>query len=314
MTGNRLLIYSIALLLLPLLVAWWELSVIGAVVLVAMMLFWRHGITLSGILFPAKTADIELESISISHFVEKVRWCLDRLGVEYTERKAAGIIGVFFLGRMVPQLHIRTGNSRSTIGNSSDILRFLWGRYGAESGERAAFLEPDAERLSLERKIDRYGRDLQIWLYYHTLDNRTLSLRIWGRDDHEIAAWQRFLMSMMYPVLRAFLYKGFSISEQGYVEAKQRIDAFLTEMETCCNDGQHSITSGSEIDFIDISFAAISSVWVQPDGYGGGRADSVLIAPEDLPAGLITDQQEWCEKYPQVLAFVERMYREERQV
>jgi len=67
----------------------------------------------------------------------------------------------------VPVLHFRTGVVRSSIGNSPEILRYLWGRYGAELGDKTAFLEPDSERLEFEKKIDRIGADLQVWVYFH---------------------------------------------------------------------------------------------------------------------------------------------------
>ena len=40
-----------------------------------------------------------LESISISHYVEKVRWCLDFLDLPYTEEENVGILGILTLGR-----------------------------------------------------------------------------------------------------------------------------------------------------------------------------------------------------------------------
>ena len=64
---------------------------------------------------------------------------MDRLGVDYTERQNTGVLGVFFVGRTVPKLYVRTGMVTSTIGNSSDILRYLWGRYATEYGARATF-------------------------------------------------------------------------------------------------------------------------------------------------------------------------------
>ena len=98
----------------------------GTIALVLAALAWRWAITLSGILAPARVPELELETIAASHFVEKVRWCMDRLGVEYSERQMVGVLGVFFTGRSVPQLKIRTGLVRSTIGNSPEILRYLW--------------------------------------------------------------------------------------------------------------------------------------------------------------------------------------------
>ena len=105
---------------------------------------------------------------------------MDRLGVEYTENPVGGTLGVFFRGRTVPQLKARTGHVRSVIGNSPEILRYLWGRYGYTDPEGAAFLEPTSERIDLERRLDKLGVSLQIWIYYRILDHRDLTLHAWG--------------------------------------------------------------------------------------------------------------------------------------
>ena len=82
MTRRRRLIHTAFLFLLPLIVAVFGMSVFTAALLVVAMLLWRWMIVLSGIVAPEKGPEIELETIGISHFVEKVRWCLDRLGVD----------------------------------------------------------------------------------------------------------------------------------------------------------------------------------------------------------------------------------------
>ena len=128
MTGKRLLVHSCFLFLLPLIVAWFGVSVPGAMALIILALLWRWMISLSAVMAPAKCPELELETISASHFVEKVRWCMDRLGLDYVERPCGGTLGAFFLGRTVPLLKFRTGAVRSSIGNSSEILRYLWGR------------------------------------------------------------------------------------------------------------------------------------------------------------------------------------------
>ena len=72
-------------------------SVAGAIGLVLLMLLWRWAISLSAIAFPARVPELELETISASHFVEKVRWCMDRLGVEYREKPVGGTLGALLL-------------------------------------------------------------------------------------------------------------------------------------------------------------------------------------------------------------------------
>ena len=41
------------------------------------------------------------ESLPISHYVDKVRWCLDRLGVPYEREDDVGILGIVTQGRFV---------------------------------------------------------------------------------------------------------------------------------------------------------------------------------------------------------------------
>ena len=64
-----------------------------------------------------------LESIHLSHYVEKVRWCLDYAGIDYKEEQDCGIMGLLFLGRRVPTLKVPSKDI--SISNSSDILRYL---------------------------------------------------------------------------------------------------------------------------------------------------------------------------------------------
>jgi len=135
--AKRKLIHTFFLLALPIIVAWYGMSVTGAILLVASALAWRWTITLSMFFAPPKVPNLELETITVSHFAEKVRWCMDRLGLEYVEKPMSGILGVLFTGRTVPLMRMRTGIVRSEIGNSAEILRYLWGRYGHEVGESA---------------------------------------------------------------------------------------------------------------------------------------------------------------------------------
>ena len=42
-----------------------------------------------------------LETLPISHYVEKTRWCLEKSGLKFEEEKDIGIFGKLFLGRGV---------------------------------------------------------------------------------------------------------------------------------------------------------------------------------------------------------------------
>ena len=312
MAGRRLLIHGLFVLLLPILVAWLGIGVAGAVGLVLLALLWRWAITLSTWVAPARVPDLELETISASHFVEKVRWCLDRLGVDYREKPTGGALGAFFLGRTVPVLRFRTGAVRSSIGNSPEILRYLWGRYAVERGARADFLRPTGERLAFEAQVDRCGVDLQVWVYYHILSDRELTLHAWGANNPAIPAWQRWLLKPLYPLLRFLIRKAFRVSASRHAASVEHIDTLLADVESRLEDGRHSILGGDEFNYSDLVFASIMGLWAMPPGYGGGKADAVRVDIERCPAAMQREVASWRTRYPRSTAFIERLYEERR--
>jgi len=314
MIGNRLLIHAAFLTVAPIIVAWFGLSVPAAVLLVLLLLLWRWLVVLSGYVVPANTPPLILSTIAASHFVEKVRWCMDRLGVDYVERPAGGAMGAFFLGRTVPQLKARTGAVQSVIGNSAEILRYLWGRYGVDDPARAAFLQPTKERIELESRLDKYGSSLQVWVYYHVLDDRALTLRAWGAEDPATPLWQRYLLKILFPVLRALIRRSFRITEANYQKSVARIEALLGEANGLLADDRPSLLNEGELNYTDLQFAAMSGLWMMCPQYGGGRAAAVRIELEQAPTAMREEVEQWSENFPRVVGFVERLYREERNV
>ncbi len=312
MAGKRLLVHTLFLFALPVLVAWLGISLAGAIALLLLALIWRWAISLSILVAPTKGSELELETISASHFVEKVRWCMDRLGVEYSEKPVGGTLGAFFLGRTVPVLKFRTGAVRSSIGNSPEILRYLWGRYIVEMDEQARFLEPTAERLEFETQADRCGVDLQIWIYYHILDDRNLTVQAWGANSPAIPAWQRLALRLLFPLQRFLIRKSFRITAARYEKAVDHIEALLAQVESKLGDGRKSILGGKALNFTDFGFTAIMGVWLQPQGYGGGKADAVRIDRERCPARMLEEIETWSLTYPLTTAFMQGLYENER--
>lgn len=312
MNRKRLLLYTSFVLVLPLVVAGFELSVAATTGLVLFALLWRWLISLGTFVVPEKTPELVLDSISASHFVEKVRWNMDRAGIEYTEQPSGGTLGAFFAGRTVPRLWIRTGAVRSQIGNSPEILRYLWGAYSTANAEQTAHLEPTAERLALEKRCDRYGVNLQVWVYHHILPYRELTLRIWGVDSPDVPRWQRLALRALYPLLSFLTTRSFRITPANVERARAHIDTLLEEIDATLADGRASILGGGELNFTDIAFASMTGLWLQPKAYSGGRAQFVAAGREQLPPPMRADVERWIEKYPHAVEWVERLYAEER--
>ena len=309
MTGKRLRVHMVALFTAPILVAWLGFTVAGAVGLVILLLLWRWAVTLSGWVAPAKSPELILDTISASHFVEKVRWCMDRLNLSYTERAAGGTLSAFYLGYSVPRLRFRTGAVQSSIGNSPEILRYLWGRYAAEEAHDARFLEPTKERLELENRIDRCGVALQVWVYHHVLDDRELTLHAWGCSSPVVPAWQRYFLRLVFPMQRLLIRKSFRITPTHYQRSVEQVSKLLEEVEQALEDGRRSILGG-DVNFSDLAFASIMGLWLQPANYGGGKADTVRIEESQLPEAMRSDMEHWKNSYPRSTKFIESLYAE----
>jgi glutathione S-transferase len=312
MIGNRLLLHGAVLFLAPVIVAWFGLSVPAAILLVLLLLLWRWLVVLSGYAVPAKTPSVILSTIAVSHFAEKVRWSMDRLGVDYVERTAGGTLGAFFIGRTVPQLKVKTGAVQSVIGNSAEILRYLWGRYGVEDETKAEFLRPTQERVALESRLDQYGVSLQIWVYYHVLNERDLTLRAWGAEDPATPFWQRQVLKLLFPILRLLIRRSFRISEASFQKAVTRIDELLKDVDQRLADDRLSILNDGELNYTDLAFAALSGAWLVTPEYGGGKAEGVRLDQQELPSAMQSDIERWRSSFPRAAEFVERLYREER--
>lgn len=312
MIGHRLFVHAVFVALAPIIVAWFGMSVPAAILVVLLLLLWRWVIVLSGFVAPEKTPDLVLATISASHFVEKVRWSMDRLGLDYVEQTSGGALGAFFRGRTVPQLKVRTGIVQSSIGNSAEILRYLWGRYAAEDPQAAAFLEPTKERVELEARLDRYGVSLQVWVYYHLLNDRELTLHAWGSNNPVTPFWQRLSLRLLFPVLRTLIRKSFRITDENHARAVANIEERLGEANDRLNDGRRSLLGGDALNYTDIAFAAMTGLWLQPAGYGGGKADAVRLDRDKAPIRMLKDIEAWEAGYPRATEFVERLYAEER--
>lgn len=312
MIDKRRFLNTVFVIALPVIVAVFGLSVVTALWLLLLLLLWRWAVVLSAIWFPPKGPAIVLDTISASHFVEKVRWCLDRLGLDYAEQHNVGVLGVVTTGRTVPRLRFRTGLVQSSIGNSSEILRYLWGAYATELGEQAEFLEPTADRIELEKRLDRYGANLQVWIYYHLLTDRELALRAWGIDNDLVPWWQRRLLPVIYPLLSLFIRRSFKINDSHYARAEHHIEDLLADIDTRLADGRLSILGGDHLNYSDLAFAAFTGLWLQPNGYGGSGGSACRIARNRAPSPMRADIERWIEDYPKAAAFVARLYDEER--
>jgi glutathione S-transferase len=305
-------LHQLGLYALPCVVAWLAWGPGAALAASVLMVLAGMGLRLKAMRAAAAEPDaarLRLHSISFSHYVEKVRWCLDRLGIDYEEVPNVGILGVLLTGRTVPALEVPPGLTR--IGDSPRILRYLWGEYCGRLPEaRTRFLEPTAEALALEQKFDRrLGNDVRVWAYSRIFRRRDLTLLTWGIEEPGIPAWQRALLRTFTPVLRAAVRKMLGVTSKRGETALERTRQAFDEVDGLLADGRRYLL-GDELSFADITFASLAALAVLPPEYAGGGLHGRRLALEDL-------DPEWraeVEAFRRQPAgeFVLRLYREER--
>jgi glutathione S-transferase len=276
-------LHAILPYLLPVIVAFagWGVGAAAAVTVGAALLGAGLRLFVSLRALRRAPAPLRLHTITFSHFSEKVRWCLDRLGVEYEEVPNAGILGVLLTGRTVPWLEVPPGLTR--IGDSARILRYLWGEYaGRLPGERTWFLEPTPAALELEARFDRrLGNDVRVWVYAQVLRDRALTLRSWGIQETAIPAWQRALLAAGVPVLRFAVRRMLGVTPARAQRALERTHEAFDEVDRLLADGRPHLT-GATLTFADIAFASLGALAVLPPEYPGGTLRGRRLLLDDL--------------------------------
>jgi glutathione S-transferase len=305
--GDPRILHALILYLLPVLVAWLGWGVGTALVAVLLVAIVGAALRLRVAMTPA-SARPRLHTISYSHYVEKVRWCLDRAQIDYEEVPSIGILGVLLLGRTVPVLELPA--SRTSVGNSTEILRLLWGLHGHDAPGSAAFLEPTAEAVALEKHFDRaLGESVRRWAYQQLFRDSRLTLQSWGAHEPAVPAWQRALLHPLRPLLKAAVRRMLRINEASAARALEKTRAVFDEVDARLADGRRYLL-GDSLSFADITFASLGALAVLPGNYGGPALATHFPQVESLPSP-------WREE---VLAFrqrpagefILRMYREER--
>lgn len=273
-------LHTLLLYLLPVVVAWagWGvgaafLAVLG-VALAGVALRWR---ALWG---PSPERPL-LHTISYSHYVEKVRWCLDRAGIDYQEVPSIGILGVLLLGRTVPMLELPAVRTR--VGNSREILRLLWGMHGRDASGRAAFLEPTPDAVALEKSLDEVlGIQVRRWAYQRLFEDRHLTLQVWGAGEPDVPGWQRALLPVLRPLLQAALRRMLRVNAASALRALDRTRAVFDELDARLADGRRYLL-GDTLSFADITFASLGALAVLPRHYGGGKLATRFPEVDSLP-------------------------------
>jgi len=245
---------------------------------------------------------LRLITISISHYVEKVKWALELSGIHYKEE--SHIPG---LHAAVTLWHTR-GRHRSTpvlidgnqvVPDSTAILRHLADKYNQR------WLYPAPNALELEERFDTaVGPHTRRFIYRKLFDARLSLPQLFSQPV--IPPWQAALLPAIAPMLQAAMTSDMQINHDEAERSRQIFEGEFDFVAGLLGDGRPFLC-GDAISAADITFAALAAPVLLPDEYGVKLPDM-----RGLPA--TRQLHETVEHYRSTPAgkFVLRLYREHR--
>ncbi len=218
-----------------------------------------------------------LVTIPISHYCEKARWALDRVGVAYREhahvqaihrlatRRAGG-------GLTAPVFVCADG----VLADSAEIL--TWADAQAQPGRELYPKDPDgtARVRLLESDFNtRLGPHSRLWMYQQLRERRDLAL---AYGCAGIPAWERAILRLGYPILVSIVARVLDVTPAKAVESELEVRAVFDLVAERLADGRRYIC-GEEFTAADLTFSALAAPVLMPVGYG-----VQLPQPDELPA------------------------------
>lgn len=227
----------------------------------------------------------ELTSIRFSHYVEKVRWTMDRLGISYRERPLMPIIH-FAVTPFVVGLGGES-DSHSTrfstpilktdrgeiLVKSSPIMQYLSERF--LSSQETLFPNDEVAQLDEHYNCHLGPRTRELF-YFNVLNQLEVIFELAERNVGQI---QTRLFKTLFPLCRKWIISGLDITCQ---RVNQGIDCIYREFERVGKrlaDGRPFLF-GEQITAADISFACLGGAITLPsptEGYGA------YLPPLDSP-------------------------------
>lgn len=222
-----------------------------------------------------------LITIPMSHYCEKARWALERLGLAYhEERHLQGFHypRTYWVSRN-PRVPVLI-DSEKVIVDSTAILQHL-DSYAPPPvrlyPEKAAELR---HVKALEDLFDEaLGVESRRWLYFHYLPERRAALRIAGQGTPWI---ERALAPLAYPVMRRFAGWRLQISASTVVTGLERSREVVRRTDTLLADGRPFLVSG-RFSAADLTLACMMAPFVFPDEYGIRLPALVELPPAMRP-------------------------------
>ena len=228
--------------------------------------------------------EFTLTSIRFSHYVEKVRWTLDRLGIAYTERSVMPVVHFLVTPFIIAgngkrdsqstrfSTPILTTDDGTRLSDSSRIMRYLSERF--LSAEESLF--PSQDVIDLDDQYNQIiGSGARRLLYLHTLHKPEIMFDL---ADKNVGAIQATLYKTLYPLSKRLMTHALEITKQQADKDLKQIHQSFDAVEKRLSDGRPYLF-GERLTAADISFACLGGILLLPtikEGY------AAYLPPADM--------------------------------
>eukprot|EP01084_Bolivina_argentea_P070794 128734_1 len=260
---------SLLLIALPIITSYFKFGIITTLIISLIWCAFKFFVFSNNV--QSKPKIMKLESILISHYAEKVRWCMEYCNIPFKEEFDSAIFGILFFGRSIPTLYDL--QHRTIIGNSSNILRYLYGLYSAENEKLESFLKPTVESLKMETILDeKLGRSIQKIFYYQlSIDPciKQTMLIAWGAQSKLIPFYQQWLVHLLFRFYVKALTKFLNLSRETYEQSILDIKEIFALVESKLKTNKYIM--GDKLTYIDITFCSLAAhLIIGPDTFANG--------------------------------------------
>jgi len=222
---------------------------------------------------------LRLLTIPLSHYCEKARWALERIGLDYHEER-------HIQGFHYPRTYWVSRNpgvpvlidGKQVIVDSTGILKHL-DRYAPP--EMRLYPVDATARRQVEALEDLFDETLGVesrrWFYFHYLPEGSAALRIAGQGAPEI---ERAMAPLAFPLMRRYAAWLLQVSASTVASGLERSRQVVLQTDALLADGRPYL-AGDRFTAADLALACMMAPFVVPAEYG-----IRLPPPSDLPAAM----------------------------